>query len=143
MNLDEVTPEEEIDYLKNIGIRAGRTFMVTFASVFISGVGITEVDYAGGLTAAAIASVVAIAQGFSGLPENIGTQHSKWIAVVIRALKTFFQTVIGMMGTTLIYSFDDLDWLNILAVSTTAAIGSFVFGLLSVLPEEKPPATIS
>lgn len=54
-------------------------------------------------------------------------------AAGIRALRTFAQAAIAMIGTTAL--FDQVDWLKVLSASALAAVLSLLTSLATGLPE--------
>ena len=54
-------------------------------------------------------------------------------AAGIRALRTFAQAAIAMIGTTAL--FDEVDWLKVLSASALAAVLSLLTSLATGLPE--------
>lgn len=69
----------------------------------------------------------------------------KWaIAALIRAIRTFAQSMVAMIGVGA--AFNEIDWLKALSVSGVAFVLSILTSLATGLPEaedepeEKPPA---
>ena len=68
----------------------------------------------------------------------------KWaIAALIRAVRTFAQSMVAMIGVGA--AFNEIDWLKALSVSGVAFVLSILTSLATGLPEaedqlEKPPA---
>ena len=69
----------------------------------------------------------------------------KWaIAALIRAIRTFAQSMVAMIGVGA--AFNEVDWLKALSVSGVAFVLSILTSLATGLPEaedepeEKPPA---
>lgn len=68
----------------------------------------------------------------------------KWaIAALIRAVRTFAQSMVAMIGVGA--AFNEVDWLKALSVSGVAFVLSILTSLATGLPEaedqpEKPPA---
>lgn len=58
-----------------------------------------------------------------------------WIASLIRALRTFCQTAVALIGTELV-GFTELDWIHIASVAGVAAVLSILTSLAG-LPEVK------
>ncbi|MBO6004647.1 MAG: holin [Verrucomicrobia bacterium] len=63
-----------------------------------------------------------------------------WIKALIRAVRTFAQTFVSMIGVGA--AFNEVDWLRALSVSGVAFVLSILTSLATGLPEveTKPPA---
>ena len=63
---------------------------------------------------------------------KILTNKSWWDAALVRALRTFFQTLVAMIGTSVVFT--DVDWVMVLSAAGLAALLSLAQSL-SGLPE--------
>lgn len=63
---------------------------------------------------------------------KILTNKSWWDAALVRALRTFFQTLVAMIGTSVVFT--DVDWIMVLSAAGLAALLSLAQSL-SGLPE--------
>ena len=63
---------------------------------------------------------------------KILTNKSWWDAALVRALRTFFQTLVAMIGTSVVLT--DVDWVMVLSAAGLAALLSLAQSL-SGLPE--------
>lgn len=67
------------------------------------------------------------------------TSKAWWDAALVRALRTFFQTLVAMIGTSVV--FEDVDWIMVLSASGLAALLSLAQSL-SGLPEVTTDADV-
>ena len=58
-----------------------------------------------------------------------------WKAALIRALRTFCQTALGMFGASTLI--EEINWLAVLSASAFAAIASILTSVATGLPEAK------
>ncbi len=66
----------------------------------------------------------------------MNTEIMKWLkAASIRAIKTFAQTAVGMLGGEMV-GVMDVDWMAVLSVSAVAALASLLTSVAG-LPELK------
>lgn len=63
---------------------------------------------------------------------SILTNRTWWDAALVRALRTFFQTLVAMIGTSVVFT--DVDWIRVLSAAGLAALLSLAQSL-SGLPE--------
>lgn len=63
---------------------------------------------------------------------SILTNRTWWDAALVRALRTFFQTLVAMIGTSVVFT--DVDWIMVLSAAGLAALLSLAQSL-SGLPE--------
>jgi Putative lactococcus lactis phage r1t holin len=122
-------------------IRAGRTFITVFASSFISFNQLGTAPYLQSASVAALAAILAVVTALGGIPEADGRVIPKWLAVLQRTIRTFGQTLAAAIPVHVIY-LEHVNWLEVFQVSMTAAVGSLMYGLLSVLPEETPAGSL-
>ena len=60
-----------------------------------------------------------------------------WKAAIVRAIRTFCQTALGMFGASSLI--EQIDWLTVLSASAFAAIVSILTSVTTGLPEVKTP----
>lgn len=129
-----------VSWLKAATLRAVKT-AVTVAIPFFGAVAafdaINWLTFGGTVLLAFLLSYAT--SGITGLPEVTGKTVPVWVALLERALKTFLQSVVAGVGSTLI--FQDVNWTVVLQASVIAAIGSFLAGLVTDLPETPIIAT--
>lgn len=70
---------------------------------------------------------------------SILTSRDWWDAALVRALKTFFQTLVALIGTSVVFA--DVDWLMVASASGLAALLSLAQSL-SGLPEVTSDASV-
>lgn len=70
---------------------------------------------------------------------SILTNRTWWDAALVRALRTFFQTLVAMIGTSVVFT--DVDWIMVLSASGLAALLSLAQSL-SGLPEVTSDASV-
>lgn len=70
---------------------------------------------------------------------SILTSRDWWDAALVRALKTFFQTLVALIGTSVVFA--DVDWPMVASASGLAALLSLAQSL-SGLPEVTSDASV-
>lgn len=114
------------------GTRAARTALTMAVSYVLVG-GVSQIQWLAVSSAAAFGVVTSFLTSLFNLPEMDSTT-SKWEALVSRVLKTFAQSVLAMIPTTAVF-LGDVNWVKVVDTSASAALGSLILGLVSVLPE--------
>lgn len=131
---------ETVSWFKAASIRAGKT-AITVAIPFFGAVAafnaINWPTFGGTVLLAFVLSYVTSA--ITGLPEVVGKVVPVWLALIERTLKTFAQSVLAGIGSTLL--FQDVHWSIVLQASILAAIGSLLTGVVGNLPETPLLAT--
>lgn len=118
---------------KYAGIRAVRTGLILAIPTWPSGVVVSEADPLTTLLVFALGAISSLVTSLGGIPEVTGTNVSKVRAIIVRVVKSFFQgAAVGLVGASLL---TDVDWLATLELGIAGAVGAFLLGSLSALPE--------
>lgn len=128
-----------LTWWKDAGRRAGRTALVTLLP-FVLGLGAADDPQQLALSAlstVALAVVLSLAWSLRSLPEADETKPRPWWAATLdRVVRTFGQVLFASIpAVTLI---EQVEWTAVLVQAATAAAGSFILALVSVLPETEP-----
>lgn len=123
-----------LQWWKDAGVRAARTAIVVLIPFFpqLSTLEGTRWDILAsaalfGALASLLTSIVLVPE------ETSGTNVSRTKALVTRSLKSLAQGLLAGIGTATLFA--EVDWGTAIQVGVSAAIGSFLLGLLSALPE--------
>lgn len=116
-------------------LRAVYTAISVFLPFFGTDILITEVNWTVAASTVGLAVVVSFLTSLAGLKEVEGGSVPKSLALAVRAIKQFAQTLVAYVGATLLIT--DIDWGNALTFSLTSAIVSLLRGALTHLPEQE------
>ena len=130
------------DWLKAAGVRALKTSAQAAVASLVSTTMITDIDWRMTASTVALAAILSLLMSIVGLPELSETGKSKksWIiAILIRAARTFAQSLIATIGTTALFT--DVNWNVALATAAMSAILSIATSLAGGIPEADPDDT--
>lgn len=124
---------------KYAGVRAVRTGLILAIPTWPSGVVVSDADPLTTLLVFALGAISSLVTSLGGIPEVVGTNVSKTRAIIVRVVKSFFQgAAVGLIGASLL---TDVDWLATLELGIAGAVGAFLLGSLSALPETSEVVT--
>lgn len=113
-------------------IRAGKTAAQTAIAMLPAAITITAVDWLTTIGSSVLAALVSLLMSLAGLPEVDGRTMPWWKAMLIRAVKTMAQTVVGLIPAAA--TITDVRWRAVLGTAGLAGLIS-VLTSLAGLPE--------
>lgn len=123
-------------WIKAALIRAMKTFFQVFSSSIGVSATLGGIDWATVTSASVMAAMLSIIMSIAGLPEVKGEGKDWWKAALVRAVKTFFQTFGGVIGSCALLS--EVAWLPALSTACVAMILSLATSVAG-LPEVDIP----
>lgn len=120
--------------IKFTALRALRTMLVALVGVISASALITDIDWAYAISVSLFAGLVAVLTAMVDLPEVDGEGKSKVLAIVIRGIKTFGQSVIAAIPAGAL-TLSEVPWGLALNSAIVATLGTVLLGVIMALPE--------
>lgn len=122
---------------KAAGIRAFRTALLV-AVPYVPASLTDTVPYLTIISAAVMGAVLSLLTSLTGLSEADGRVMPWYWAILERVVKTTAQALVTALATTVFIT--DVNWADVLAITTASAFGSLLLAVLKILPESEDPA---
>lgn len=122
---------------KAAGVRAFRTALLV-AIPYIPASLTDTVPYLTIVSAAVMGGILSLLTSLTGLSEADGRVMPWYWAILERVVKTTAQALVTALATTVFIT--DVNWANVLAITTASAFGSLLLAVLKILPESEDPA---
>lgn len=122
------------NWWKAAAVRAAKTFAQACVGLIPAAATISAVDWLTVVYTAALAAVLSIFSSFAGLPEVDGKIYGWWKASGYRALKTVFQTALGMIPAAATIA--DVHWITVASASLLAGAVSLLMSVGSITVPE-------
>ena len=124
-------------WVKAALIRSMKTFFQTFSATIGVSATLNGIDWVTVISASIMAALLSIIMSMAGLPEvDDSDPKNWWKAALVRAVKTFFQTFGGVIGSCALLS--EVAWLPALSTACVAMILSVATSIAG-LPEVEMP----
>lgn len=122
---------------KSAGVRAFRTAIIV-AVPYLPASLTNNVPYVTILGAAVMGGFLSLLTSLAGLAEVEGRVVPWYFALLERVVKTTAQALVTALTATVFIT--EVDWHQVLAITSASAFGSLLLGILKVLPESEDPA---
>lgn len=122
------------DWWKAASMRALRTAVAVFVP-FIVATTLVELDWLVIGSTVGLAVIASYLTSLAGIREVTHHTVPAGIAIAIRGIKTFAQTALSYIGTSVL--FHEVNWSNILLLSASATIVSILQGTAFGAPESR------
>lgn len=120
-------------WVKAALMRSMKTFFQTFSATIGVSATLNGIDWVTVISASIMAALLSIIMSMAGLPEvDDSDPKNWWKAALVRAVKTFFQTFGGVIGSCALLS--EVAWLPALSTACVAMILSIATSIAG-LPE--------